>query len=267
MGHRELCGERAGWLQSWHPACETRAGILKKELYDLVSNGTSVGETFSKLNADVEELATQNNLPSDRFKETILEAANDAAAKAARESPVSEDEFKRLVGILQGFGIDGYTSQFADRRWYGMAYLGMSYALWQVLHGEAPFYDPAGRMQFNLHHDEIPIFSSGAVTYAEERTWNAGRAYSGLSMPVGGGIYYHNGGSHGHTVSGLSAIDTGETLISSRALYFGGQRKTLRIPLDRVVRYQPYIDAVGICESHGAPKVFNLLSALSARLV
>jgi hypothetical protein len=66
-------------------------------------------------------------------------------------------------------------------------------------------------------------------------------------------------------------------LITSLALYFGGEKTTLRIPLDHVLRYQPYVDGVGVCESHGAPKVFvfdyrgmdvgwffyNLLSALS----
>jgi hypothetical protein len=68
-------------------------------------------------------------------------------------------------------------------------------------------------------------------------------------------------------------------LITSLALYFGGQKTTLRIPLDRVLRYQPYVDGVGVCESHGAPKIFtfdyrgmdtgwffyNLLLALTSR--
>jgi hypothetical protein len=49
--------------------------------------------------------------------------------------------------------------------------------------------------------------------------------------------------------------------------------------LNHVVRYQPYVDGVGVCESHGTPKVFvmdyggldtgwfffNLLSALTGR--
>lgn len=49
---------------------------------------------------------------------------------------------------------------------------------------------------------------------------------------------------------------------------------------DQVLRYQPYVDGIGVCESHGAPKVFvfdyqgmetgwfffNLLSVLTSRL-
>jgi len=70
-------------------------------------------------------------------------------------------------------------------------------------------------------------------------------------------------------------------LITSHALYFSGGKTTLRIPLDRVLRYQPYVDGVGVCESHGAPKVFvfdysgmdtgwffyNLLVALTRNLI
>jgi hypothetical protein len=51
-------------------------------------------------------------------------------------------------------------------------------------------------------------------------------------------------------------LDGGKILITSHSLYFGGQTTTLRIPLDRVLRYQPYVDGVGVCESHGKPKVF-----------
>jgi hypothetical protein len=117
----------------------------------------------------------------------------------------------------------------------------MSLILWQVLHGLNPVYDGVGRMQFNLQADEVPIFTAGKVTFAEERTVSTHtRTFGGLSLPVGAGIYYHIGSSQGHQVSGLLPLDVGEALITTRAIYFGGQKITLRIPLNHVVRYQPY---------------------------
>jgi hypothetical protein len=114
---------------------------------------------------------------------------------------------------------------------------------------------------FNVRSGETPIFQTGTtnVMYAEERTITTyPRSFGGFSLPVGSGIYYHVGGSQGHPVRtpGLRQLDIGGMLITSHALYFGGQQTTLRIPLDRVLRYQSYLDAVGVCESHGAPKVF-----------
>jgi hypothetical protein len=110
-------------------------------------------------------------------------------------------------------------------------------------------------------------------------TTNRSRTYQGLSLPVGRGIYYHIGGSQGHQerTSGLLPLDGGKILITTKALYFGGQEKTFRIALDHVLRYQPYVDGVGVCEDRKAPKVFvfdyrgmdagwffyNLLTALS----
>ncbi|HEV2689468.1 MAG TPA: hypothetical protein VGV35_12980, partial [Bryobacteraceae bacterium] len=184
----------------------------------------------------------------------------------------------------QGWGIQEYlktAADFAQRRWFGLPSLDMSLILWQVLHGLTPIYDGTGRMQFNLHSDEVPIFTAGKVTLAEEQTVSThARTFGGLSIPVGGGMYYHVGGSQGHQVSGLLPIDIGEMLITTEALYFGGQKKTLRIALTKVLRFQPYVDGVGVCESHGPPKVlvpdycgmdtgwffFNLLSALSSKL-
>ena len=137
-------------------------------------------------------------------------------------------------------------------------------------------------MQFNLQSGEVPIIASGKVTFAEERSVSIHtRGHGGLSIPVGGGCYYHLGLTQGQTerVSGLQAIDVGEMLITNQALYFGGQQKTLRMSLKDVIRYQPYVDAVGVCES-GSPRVFvpdyrgmdtgwffyNLLTALTSKL-
>jgi hypothetical protein len=172
------------------------------------------------------------------------------------------------VRIIRGF--DGtldenlsndYTSQMVQRRWFASAQLHMSYVLWQVMNNITPNFEEAGEsVAFNLRVGEQPIFQTGnCVTYAEERTvTNRTRSYQGLSVPVGGGIYYHVGGSQGHQerTSGLIPLDGGRILIMTKALYFGGQEKTFRIALDHILRYQPYVDGVGVCEDNKAPKVF-----------
>jgi hypothetical protein len=283
MGLCDLCGENAGWLKNRHPACTERAEGAKKALYDLALNGTLAGESFSDLDTEARQLATDNRVPFQQFREVLLQAADDAAGKIAVQAPVSQDDYRRVFAILQGWGIQQYidNGEIATRRWFGLPQLDMSLILWQVLHGLNPIYDGAGRIQFNLQPGEVPIFTAGKVTFAEERTVSTHtRTFGGLSLPVGAGIYYHVGGSQGQQVSGLLPLDVGEMLITTRTIYFGGQKRTLRISLNHVVRYQPYVDGVGVCESHGAPKVFvmdyrgldtgwfffNLLSALTGRL-
>jgi hypothetical protein len=281
MARCDVCGENAGLFQSRHPACSIRTEDAKNNLRTSILQGTVAGKTYEELRTEAEQIASANKIPFDRTRETVLQAANDATSQIALQAPITEAELDRLYKILQGFGFDEYVMESAQRRWFGLAFLGMSHTLWQVLHDVTPFYDGAGRMQFNLQADEQPVFSIGKATFAEERTVsNGARTFGGLSVPIGGGVYYHVDASQGHQVSGLLPLDMGEILITSHCLYFGGQRRTLSVPLQHVVRYQSYVDGVGVCESHGAPKVFvpdyngmdtgwflfNLLSALTGRL-
>jgi hypothetical protein len=255
----------------------------------LVFDGTLAGRSYDEVSAEVQKVLKDNCVSFKYVRDALLQGANDATSQIALKSPVSKPEFDRLVRIIRGLDgsldaylSDEYTAQMVQRQWFAMGRLHMSYLLWQVLNNITPDFDETGEtVAFILRSGEIPIFQTGnCVTYAEERTVTSrSRSYQGLSLPVGGGIYYHIGGSQGHQerTSGLLPLDGGKILVTTQSLYFGGQEKTLRIPLDRVLRYQPYVDGVGVCESQGAPKVFvfdyrgmdvgwffyNLLSALS----
>ncbi len=288
----EYCGEKAGWFQGNHPACVARADSTRQIVQKLVFDGSLLGRSYDELSADVQKLLKDSRLSFRYVRGALLQGANDAASQIALKSPVSKLEFERLVGIIRGldgslesFLSDEYIAQMVERQWFAMARLQMSYILWAVLNDITPEFDETGEtVAFNLQAGELPIFQTGnCVTYAEERTitTNHSRSYRGLSLPVGGGIYYHIGGSQGHQerTSGLLPLDGGKILITTRSFYFGGQEKTFGIPLDHVLRYQPYVVGVGVCENRKTPKVFvfdyrgmdtgwfffNLLSALSNR--
>src|ERR1035438_9574471 len=279
----EYCGEKAGWFQSRHPACAAKANSMGQTVKSLVFNGILAGKSYVDLSAEVQQVLADNKVKEQSLHELLLQGANNAVSHIALQSPVSVDEFERLSGVLKGFHIDAYRSDFVARRWHGFTQLAMSFILWEVLHDVHP--GLTGPVEFNVRSGEKPLHqTANNVTYLEERTIsNHGRSFGGLSLPVGAGVYYHVGGSQGHQerTSGLLPLDEGKMLITSHALYFGGQKTTLRIPLDRVLRYQPYVDGVGVCESHGAPKVFtfnyggmdagwffyNLLSALTNNLI
>jgi len=181
-------------VSSQAPACVERANDARSELSTLILKGVLDCKPYADLDAEAKGLVTEKALLFDGFRETILEAADGAASQIALRSPVPEAELSRLVDILQGFGVQSYATEFAQRRWYAMAYVGMSHILWQALHDVTPYYDASGRMQFNLHSGELPIVASGKVAFAEERSVSTHeRTYGGLSVPVGGGCCYHIG--------------------------------------------------------------------------
>ncbi len=147
MGVCDLCGEKAGWFQDRHPACNERAEGLRKQLRELIFNGACSGKTYEALETEAKKMASENKVPFAHFRETLLQGANDAASQIAVQSPVSEEELHRVVAILQGLGNDSYRAEFAQRRWFGMGALFMSNTLWQVLHDLPPYYDSVDRMQ------------------------------------------------------------------------------------------------------------------------
>ncbi|HEY7339010.1 MAG TPA: hypothetical protein VH639_29240 [Bryobacteraceae bacterium] len=208
MSGCEYCGEKVGWLQSSHPVCVTKANHSRKIAEKLISDGVLAGRNYDELSEEVQKLLADSHVSLKYIHDALDQGANDAASQIALKSPVSGSEFNRLVGIIRGF--DGspsallsneYVGQMVQRKWFAMAQLQMSYVLWQVLNNITPNFDETGEVvAFNLRAGEVPIFQTGdCVTYAEERTLsNHSRSYRGLSIPVGGGIYYHIGGSQGH---------------------------------------------------------------------
>src|SRR5580692_8064918 len=110
MGLCDLCGEKAGWLQNRHSACNARAEGAKKALYDLALKGTLAGKSFSDLDTEVRQLAADHRVPFQQFCETLLQAVDVAAGKIALQAPVSQDEYRRVFAILQGWGIQKYIN-------------------------------------------------------------------------------------------------------------------------------------------------------------
>jgi hypothetical protein len=244
------CGEKAGWLQSSHPACVAKANSTAETVKTFVIKTIVDGGSLADLQLGLPPIMA--NVREQYVHEAILNGLNEGASQVAKRAPVSDDDYTRVEATMKAYGVNTDIS----KRWFGLLDLSQSNMLHQVLNNSLPVWgDPP---IFNLHHDEVLCYQTGlAVVYAEEKTVSTGRAYGGFSVPVGGGIYAHLGESKPQKVSGLLPLDCGQVAITSENFYFAGQSTTLQIPLRHVIRYQPYVDGIGICESHGAPKVFT----------
>jgi hypothetical protein len=134
-----------------------------------------------------------------------------------------------------------------------------------------------------LQYGEVPVFGIGNVLLSEQRTVRSYvGGYSGASIRVARGVYYHLGGVRGHRVenTSLQEVDYGDFLVTTKAVYFGGTEHgvNFRLPYHQIVRFQPYSDAVGICKNNGREQIFapqqmpdngwflfNILQALAAK--
>lgn len=92
-------------------------------------------------------------------------------------------------------------------------------------------------------HVECPASLMKEVTI---RQYQGG--YSGFSFPIGKtGIRYKVGGSRGHSVevgTKLNVADTGTLVVSNKRVVYVGTRKTVEMPLAKLVNLNVYSDGI-----------------------
>ena len=237
-------------------------------------------QTADDMRPLLSEVRKRGRLSEDEVRSTALTAADKACAMFAPEIPLSNEQRERIGGIFHLI-----DPRFADQspdemaKWLGFIAMIYSNMLYEVLHGQVPYYNPAAFTTFRLGRDEHPITKRGS-TLAEYRTVSSGRTYQSVSLPVGHGMYYRIGTSAPKAQqTGLVPVDEGELLISTRAIYFGGQRQTFKIAHSSILRLESFRDGFGVHENYGSGKAFipyslgfddgwffvNLLSALTAQ--
>ena len=107
----------------------------------------------------------------------------------------------------------------------------------------------AGRMPFNLMKSEQMVWLMEDVDYHEVVTRRERRGTShGLSIRVAKGLYYRPGmfRSQFHEWEETLHVDTGLLGMTTKHIYFHGNRKRFRIRYDRIVSFDPYSDGFGV---------------------
>ena len=107
----------------------------------------------------------------------------------------------------------------------------------------------SGRIPFNLMKSEQLVWTIDDVDYHEVVTRRERRGTShGLSIRIAKGLYYRPGTFRArvHEWEETVHVDTGLLGITTKHLYFHGQRKRFRIRYDRIVSFEPYSDGIGV---------------------
>jgi hypothetical protein len=216
-------------------------------------------------------------IPQEQILPAIKEGWSQGAEKRSIAQPISDPEFSAISDIYRAAGL----TQDDVVKTAGFRAMAFSLRIWTVLHDQIEPYQ--GPIHFNVQAGEVPVMGIANVLVSEEQTTSSYvGGYSGASIRVASGLYYHLGGVRGHRVqsTSLREVDYGDLLITTRSIYFGGTEKgvNFRLPYNQIVRFQPYSDAVGICKNGAKEKIFapqqvpesgwflfNILQALAAK--
>lgn len=256
MSQCEYCGQNAGWFQSSHPTCIAKVENTGKIVCAFVIETILGGGTLADLTLGVQKILNENNTKQNHVHVALMDGLDAGISQLSKKAPISNEDFARTQAMCDQFDTENADEIQRNRslKHFGQIDRILSSVLWKAQNNCQQQW-PDG--MFNLHRGEILCYQSGSAVLAEEKTVTTGRGYGGVSMPIGG-MYVHLGESVPQKVSGLMPIDAGTFAITTQNIYFAGSNTTEQISLRNVVRYQPYLDGIGICEAHGVPKVFTL---------
>ena len=271
------CGEKAGWFSEAHGSCRQKAAQGIEALKQCVADAIVQGKQYPEIKAKLDKIVADSNIPQDQVLPAIKYGWSQGAKNRCIAQPMSDDELSSISDFYSSAGLP--QEEIAQSPgWVAMSF---SSRIWMVLHDQIdPYHGP---VQFNLQHGEVPVFGIANVLLTEERTTSSYVGeYSGASIRIANGVYYHLGRMRGHKEqsASLQEVDYGDFLMTTQGIYFGGTEHgvNFRLPYKQIVRFQPYSDAVGVCKNGGREKIFapqhvaesgwclfNILQALAAK--
>jgi hypothetical protein len=248
-----------------------------KAIKTSMANAVIDGKSYDAVDAEVAKLQADSTVPEDQIRSALQGGWSQGAETRCKAKPISDPEFSEISALYKKAGFE--MQDMAKTA--GFRAMTLSFLICSVLHDEIDPYQ--GPIHFNLQSGETPVFGLANVLLSEQKTVSSYvGGYSGASIRIANGVYYHLGGMQGHRVqnTALQEVDYGDFLMTTRAVYFGGTEHgvNFRLPYDHIIRFQPYSDAVGICKNGGREQIFapqqvpdsgwwlfNLLQALAAK--
>ncbi len=258
MGLCKYCHEKAGLFKDAHETCVVDAQAALTDINAIVVGAIkgSLPCTTPLLIEDISGLLRRGRLSAADACNTILKAADDATFEFAKATPMSNEEAERIGDIYKGIKPTWFDDMSSITKWRGYMALVSSNTIHEVLHKRVPYYTEEMASGFRLGMDEHPIVRR-KVMLAEYKSISAGRNYQSVSLPIGGGMHYRFGTSYANTQqTGLVPIEQGLILITTQAIYFGGNLHNFSIPFTSILRVESFIDGFGVYENYGAGKVF-----------
>lgn len=193
----------------------------------------------------INQLRKKNDDMSSYVNKIVMIAFETNAIKILEDENITDEKEAFMDEFLQKTQL-GLTQELMDNRYYMNFVQGL--CLKDIKEGKPVDRIKVDEMPVLLQKEENLLWVYQNVTAYEEKT---GRKYQGGSrgynVRVCKGVYYCVGASKGHSVSYQYKEDMGKGLLvlTDKNLIFSG-KKSVKIPLKRILSMTPYSDGVEI---------------------
>jgi hypothetical protein len=281
LGNCKYCGKSAGFFRNKHTECDKqhqqREIIIqggRQQITAEVLQAIKGSKNFDDLDKTIAEIEQSCFVPPADRKALLIKGWEDAVEQFLEDGILDAIEEKRLSDFKERFSL---SQNDLDRNG-ALTKTAKAAVLRDILNGVIP-----QRMSFN---EKLPInFQKGEQIvwvfsdskYLEEKTC---RRYvggsQGVSVRVMKGIYYRVGAFKGHAVEHTERvhIDNGWVVVTNKNIYFAGSRKSVRLPYEKIVTFEPFSDGIGVMRDNATAKpqifvtgdgwfTYNLITNLS----
>lgn len=258
MGICKICGEKAGWLRSYHKECRQRYDAGQKLIDALIIDSVRHGINRDVIEEKVSEFANAFHLDLPGVKPILLSAWDKAVEDAMSDNLLSKEEEKRLMDMVHFFGSD--SQELAGRPSYHTLVKGS--VIRDLCEGKMPtLVRIDGPLPVVLQKGEqiIWVFKDTKYYETQTKTTYVGGSQS-INIRIAKGVYYRVGAFRGNPVqtTSLVYVDTGLFVVTNKHLTFVGARKSVRLKHEKIISLTPYSDGVGLCRDAvtAKPQIF-----------
>ena len=172
---------------------------------------------------------------------------------------ISESEEQQLNSFAGVLDLD----QTELNRSGAVARAQMGVALREVSEARIPQQTIIGDLPFNFQKSEKCAWVFQGVDFYEERSRRSFEGGSrGVNVRVAKGVYIRQSAFKGHSVvtTSMEHIDSGLLALTTKHLYFAGNRGSHRVPYAKIVSFHAHTDGLGIERDAATakPRVYKL---------
>jgi hypothetical protein len=241
-----FCKTSAGLLRSVHPECELKHKVGMSRLRGELTEAMLQGQDLSTLKARILTGSDPNNISADEKREAAITVWEGTVDRFLDDGAIDSAEERKLLAYQEQ--LDLSRNELDGRGAYTKFVKGR--ALDDILRDVIPKRMTVPHaLPINLQRGETIVWVFSGSQYLEDqnkRTYVGGS--QGVSVRIAKGLYYRVSAFKGEAVNTTvrTAVDRGTLAITDKNIYFAGPAKSLRVPYNKIVSFQPFTDGFGI---------------------
>lgn len=258
MGNCIYCGRPAGILRRRHRECQEKHDRGWESMVRMAKDAALGMDQLENIEVRLAEVAEESFIKHEQVKEALIAGWEEAVQHFLEDGNLEAGEESRLAAYAEHLG---FSQEDLNKKGFYTKFV-QGAVLRELMEGKIPKrFNVIGALPFNFQKSETLVWAFTNVAYYEERSRRhyVGGSH-GVSFRIAKGVYYRIGSFKGYPVETQEKVrvDTGILAVTTKHIYFGGERKSFRVPYNKIVSFTPYSDGIGIQRdaSSAKPQIF-----------